>query len=432
METLQAASRASSLMGSSQKLNSFIATIKVVPKIHVSSNSLCQPWLQKQSLVGDHIKNSIVSSTTSQMESDSNSNINAIKLSNQVTMIAKMHVVMGAIADRIEMHNNIGAQRDNWNYLFLTSINGITLTASTMAAIGAIFAKSGAPFIALKLSSTLLYFSATVMLLVMNKIQPSQLAEEQRNSARLFKQLYAQIETMLSLRSPSNTDVNEAIDRVLALDKAYPLPLLGSMLEKFPKTVEPTVWWPKQKQSTEGYFRNIKNNGNGWNEKLEEEMREIVGILESKDLAEYMMLGLKALKLHRFLSVAGPVLTGLGALGCAFAGTSISHHGQVWAVMLGVISGALASIVNTVEHGGQVGMVFEMYRSNAGLFKLMGETIRSNLSEIDFERRENGEVFQMKVALLLGRNLSELKQLAAASKIGVACSCGDEFASKLF
>ncbi|RVW45929.1 putative F-box protein [Vitis vinifera] len=68
-----------------------------------------------------------------------------------------------------------------------------------------------------------------------------------------------------------------------------------------------------------------------------------------------------------------------------------------------------------MEHGWQVGMVFEMYRGNAGFFRLMEESIESNLNERDVGRRENGELFEMKVALQLGRSLSGLKDLAASS-----------------
>jgi hypothetical protein len=60
--------------------------------------------------------------------------------------------------------------------------------------------------------------------------------------------------------------------------------------------------------------------------------------------------------------------------------------------MVAVIAGALASMVNKLEHGGQVGMVFEMYRSNVGFFKLMQETIKSNISEKDVKGRENGRL----------------------------------------
>lgn len=105
-------------------------------------------------------------------------------------VIAKLYAIMEAVADRVEMHKNIGAQRDNWNHLFLTSINAITLAAATMAGLAGAIGVTGSPTVALKIASTMLYLAATGMLVVMNKIQPSQLGEEQRNAARLFKQLY--------------------------------------------------------------------------------------------------------------------------------------------------------------------------------------------------------------------------------------------------
>jgi hypothetical protein len=166
----------------------------------------------------------------------------------------KLYAILEAISDRIEMHNNIGQQRENWNILLLNSINMITLTASTMSCIACCI-DSDAPLLALKLSSALLFFAATGMLLVMNKIQPSQLAEEQRNATRLFKQLHTQIQNKISLSYNNNnnnnlseSDVRDAIEKVLAMDKAFPLPLLGGkMIEKFPSKFEASNWWPKKK-----------------------------------------------------------------------------------------------------------------------------------------------------------------------------------------
>ncbi|KAG5516445.1 hypothetical protein RHGRI_037231 [Rhododendron griersonianum] len=153
-------------------------------------------------------------------------------------------------------------------------------------------------------------------------------------------------------------------------------------------------------------------------------MREIVTVLNRKDKEDYLRLGKKALKLNKILAISGPLLTGLAAFGSAFAG-----HGS-WAVVLGVVAGALSTVLNTIEHGGQVGMVFEMYRSNAGFFELMQESIESNLKEREVERRENGELFEMKVALQLGRSLSELRDLATSS--AMKREANHEFASKLF
>lgn len=369
------------------------------------------------------------------LEKQSRSNISITNNSARVRVdssdsgvISKLYEIMEAVADRVEMHKNIGEQRNNWNHLLLSSINAITLAASLMTGIAATGGVDGSGFSAFKLSSIILYGAATGMLVMMNTIQPSQLAEEQRNAARLYKQLHGELQTVVALGNPTVVDVNDAMEKVLALDKSFPLPLLGNkMIEKFPSSVKPSVWWPQQrrKQWLEG-----KINGNAWSSKLEEEMRNIVEVLRRKDLDDYLKLGNQALKLNKMLAISGPVLTGLAAIGSAFVGNSSSLGS--WGVLVGVIGGAMASVINTFEHGAQVGMVFEMYRGNAGFFKLMEETIESNIGERDAERRENGELLEMKVALQLGRSLSELRNLAASSSNNGTHEATEEFASKLF
>ncbi|KDO78290.1 hypothetical protein CISIN_1g039011mg [Citrus sinensis] len=304
---------------------------------------------------------------------------------------AQLYAILEAVADRVEMHNNIGEQRDNWNTLLLNSINMITLTAATMAGLtlAAGTAGAGGSLLALKLSSTLLFSAATGMLVIMNKIQPSQLAEEQRNATKLFKQLQRELQTLLTLRRrPSEDDVKEVTEKVSALDKAYPLPLLGKMIEKFPKTFEPAVWWPEKGNDHHQFQRNnkphhhtMKRNRNGWSEELEIEMRQIVEVLKSKDTEDYARLGSLGLKINKTLAISGPLLTGIAAVG-----------------------------------------------NCAGFFKLLEESIESTLNESDVEKRENGEMFEMKVALQLGRSVSELRDLAKRSSLSEL----DEFASKLF
>ncbi|XWS12859.1 hypothetical protein CRYUN_Cryun37aG0126600 [Craigia yunnanensis] len=342
----------------------------------------------------------------------------------------QLYAILEAVADRVEMHNNIGEQRENWNTLLLNSINMITLTAVTMAGVTAT-GGAGVSLLGLKLASTLLFSAATGMLVLMNKIQPSQLVEEQRNGTRLFKQLQSQIQTLVAVGSPSKEDAEDAMEKVLALDKAYPLPLLGVMLEKFPESLEPAVWWPKnqsQKTNKAKHF-NGKVESNGWNKELEMEMREVVEVIKRKDTEDYERLGNKALKINKVLATSGPLLTGIAALGSAFIGSS---NGP-WAAIVAAVAGSLASAVNTFEHGGQVGMVFEMYRNNAGFFKLVQESIESTLDESDVEKRENGELFEMKLALQLGRSLSQLRDLAKRSNYSrIEGSPIDEFASKLF
>ncbi|KAL2339207.1 hypothetical protein Fmac_013653 [Flemingia macrophylla] len=70
------------------------------------------------------------------------------------------------------------------------------------------------------------------------------------------------------------------------------------------------------------------------------------------------------------------------------------------------MAGSLGAGINAFEHGGQVGMVFEMYRFCGGFFQLLEETIEVEVEEKEFERRQNGELLEMKVSLLLGRSVS--------------------------
>ncbi|KAK7264457.1 hypothetical protein RJT34_32066 [Clitoria ternatea] len=347
----------------------------------------------------------------------------------------KLYAILEAIADRVEMHKNIGEQRDNWNTLLLTNMNMITLTATTLAGIAA--ATSGdstAPLLALKLSSTLLFCAATGMSLIMNKIQPSQLAEEQRNATRLFKHLQTQIQTILALGKPTEEDVKGSMEKVLALDKAYPLPLLGAMLDKFPAKFEPAIWWPssssqfqRQNKTQQGKLQSRNNKNNGWSKELEMKLREVVEVVKRKDLEDYERLGNIALKVNKTLAIAGPLLSGIAAVGSSFVGNGS------WAAFVPLMAGSLAAAINGFEHGGQVGMVFEMYRNCGGFFTLLEETIEAMVEEKDVEKRENGEVFEMKVAMKLGRSVTQLKQLASKSAScraeGIAV---DEFASKLF
>ncbi|KAG6630464.1 hypothetical protein I3843_13G017700 [Carya illinoinensis] len=344
---------------------------------------------------------------------------------------SQLYAILEAVSDRVEMHANIGEQRDNWNTLLLNSINMITLTASTLAGVAAI-GGAGVPLLALKLSSALLFSAATGMLLFMNKIQPSQLAEEQRNAARLFRQLQSQIQTIIALRTPTQEDVKKVMASVLALDKAYPLPLLGAMLDKFPATFEPAVWWPENlfretNKSNVGKQQYMKMEKNGWSEELEVEMRDVIQVVKRKDIEDYVRLGNLALKINKTLAISGPLLTGIAAIGSAFVGNGS------WAAVVAVTAGALASTVTAFEHGGQVGMVFEMYRNCAGFFRGLEESIEGTLEEKDLQKRENGKLFEMKVALQLGRSLSQLRELARKSASSHTDGIEvDEFASKLF
>ncbi|GLU23328.1 hypothetical protein SLE2022_393450 [Rubroshorea leprosula] len=407
-----------SLLSSSLKTINAALSIPKLPPVRISAPKKIPTKEKIQGFTPGNkitIKNNVCITTLQEQN---------ISLRSDSIATLEMYAILEAVVDRVEMHHNIGEQRDNWNTLLLNSINMITLTATTMAGVVATGAvNQGGSGLALNLASTLLFSAATGMLVLMNKMQPSQLVEEQRNATRLFKQLQSQIETQLALDSPTKDDVKDAMEKVLALDKAYPLPLLaGAMLEKFPKTLSPTVWWPRNSQNRAR--KQSKTEHNGWTEDLEMEMRDIVDVIKRKDREDYERLGNIVLKTNKVLAVAGPLLTGIAAISSA--------HGGSWAATMAAMAGALATSVNTLEHGAQVGMVFEMYRNCAGFFSLVEETIESTLNESDVEKRENGELLELKLGLQLGRSLSQVKELAEKARYsqieGVTI---DEFASKI-
>jgi hypothetical protein len=280
-----------------------------------------------------------------------------------------------------------------------------------------------------------------------NKIQPSQLAEEQRNATRLWRELERELSATLAASPTTSTkaDVQAAIDRVLALDAAYPLPLLPCMLERFPAAVEPARWWPRKKPlGRHSPCKKPCNSSHGarlapmamvgdndWSRELEDELRGIARVVRAKDEHEYLSFGKLALTFNRGLAVAGPALAGTAAIAAAL--TESDDAGTLsWPSGAAILGGALAAAVNTVEHGGQVGMVFELCRNVAGFYRKIQDDIEDVLGEADVMARDNGDVFEAKLALRLGRSPSDLKQFREMA----SPSFGDEdikdFAGKLF
>jgi hypothetical protein len=352
--------------------------------------------------------------------------------------VEKLRAVAEAAADRAEMHDIIGRQRDNWNHLLVHSTNSLALAGSLMAAL----APAAPSAAALQASAGVLLATTAVTMAATGRIQPSQLAEEQRNATRLWRQLERHVRAALDQRPASVTDadVQEAVGRVLALDAAYPLPLLPGMLEKFPKAIEPARWWPRRRaqQQQQPKLRSSNSNGsarrgnnnNGWSKDLEDEMRGVLRVLRAKDEQQYLKFGNLVLTANRGLSVAGPALAAAAALATAFVGAG--GEAGAWATGAAAVGGALAAAVNTVEHGGQAGMVFELCRNCSGFYRKVQEDIEAALEEADAERREHGEVFRTKVALMLGRSASDLRQFRRMASASFKDEDIQDFAGKLF
>ncbi|KAM0944718.1 putative petal formation-expressed [Dioscorea sansibarensis] len=341
----------------------------------------------------------------------------------------QLHTIAEAASDRAEMHSIIGAQRNNWHHLLFHSINSINFSASFMACMANSTAPAHPPFLtflAFKFSSVFLYATVTAFMVLVNKIQPSQLAEEQRNATRLFKQLEKSIYITLELETPTTVDVEMAMERVLALDKAYPLPLLPGMLEKFPKTVKPTIWWPEMKKKKK------KEEEVQMSKEVDEEMKGILKVLKMKDEKQYLKCGELFLRINKVLSVLGLIIGGMATAGAVFIGWP---ELQGVPEFMAVVGGVMGVVVNSLQHGWQVGMLFELMRNCAGYYKRLEEEIEFSLEE---KKREGDEeiMFKLKMALCLGRNVSEFKDFASYASSSSSCEDdGDRievFAGKLF
>ncbi|KAK7852688.1 putative f-box protein [Quercus suber] len=378
----------------SRKINAAIHVPKL-PKFSLSVPKIPMRNLGEELNIRDGFINTIPVEKINDRSHNSSTNI----------VTTQLYAILEAVADRVEMHANIEEQRDNWNTLLLNSINMMILTAATMAGVAATAGGIGMPLLALKLSSTLLYSAATGMLLIMNKIQPSQLAEEQRNATRLFKQLQSQIQTMLAIGTPTQEDVKEVMEKVLALDKAHPLPCLVQCLKNSLQSLSQLFGGLKIK-----YYKRKTSY-------MKEKNVTMDGVRNLKWKCERLLRWWREKTLRNMSITHRHCSLGLSFCWKWIMGTNSSSG--CW---------ALASTVNAFEHGGQVGMVIEMYRNCGGFFQLLQESIETTLEERDLEKRENGELFEMKVALKLGRSLSQLRELARKS----ASSHVDEFASKLF
>ncbi|KAI9128230.1 hypothetical protein K1719_001223 [Acacia pycnantha] len=315
---------------------------------------------------------------------------------NKLKAIIQLFAILKTVADRVEVHQNIGEQRNNWSCLLLNSITTMMVRLNTSITHNN----------ALRLTSILLLTSAKGMVLILNKIQMSK-----PNATTLFKKLRNDIQTTLITRSnPTEEDVNTAMDRVIALDKAHPLPLSsGTKLDKLPPKFEPKTDDDNHMKVLKSQKKKTCNNNNGWTPELEIEMRKIIEVVKKKDMEVYERRRNLVLMVNKTLAILGPLLTGIAAVGLA-----LERHGSSWAGIVAIMAGSLADFINPLE-----GIVLEMIKNCGGFLQ---QTIEATLEEKDFEKRENGEVFEMKVAMRLGRSVCQLRQLAAKC----AASCDSE------
>ncbi|KAL4186406.1 hypothetical protein AMTRI_Chr09g33730 [Amborella trichopoda] len=208
------------------------------------------------------------------------------------------------------------------------------------------FPSSDTAHLSLTLSSAFLFSAATAFVFVMSKVQPSHLAEERRPTLQEHPLHSQPTNALLSAQS--------SLDSLRTIHRA---PALPGMLETFPSEVKPAAWWPKR-GTTRSTKTKEKVTDNGWSAK----MAAVTRVLRERDMAEYVRLSKLLLNCNREMAVAGPILMAAVKVGSALGGS---------ATVGGVVAGALARVVNSFSHGGQVGM----YRNNAGFYQLLEESL---------------------------------------------------------
>ncbi|CAK9238502.1 unnamed protein product [Sphagnum troendelagicum] len=314
-------------------------------------------------------------------------------------VVAQLRNIAFAAEDRSEMHAIIGVQRDNWNNLCHMTVNMTTIAAAMLAAMNNGVAGSTSASFGMSMAAFLLNGGAAGFMFLASKFQPSQLAEEQRTASRFFKMLARDIETTLlidpRLRKAVHLYMDDVMDRLEALDVAFPLPLKPNGLVKFPKEVVPSVLGSTADLSETEI---LANNTNGWSNAMVQDLKHTAEKLKESDIEIY--LGWARNKEHdnKRLAMLAPVLAGsaalLSLLGCCQPGIHLAALASACSIA--------AVFGSSFSNGGQIGMIFELYRNCAGYYEQMVQDIQSTI-RVPVCQREDGELYHQKIALKLGR-----------------------------
>ncbi|KAH9558228.1 hypothetical protein CY35_07G127000 [Sphagnum magellanicum] len=310
-------------------------------------------------------------------------------------LVAQLRNIALAAEDRSEMHAIIGVQRDNWNKLCHMTVNMTTIAAAMLAAMNT---GVGSTSLSMSVAAFLLNGGAAGFMFLASKYQPSQLAEEQRTASRFHKLLARDIETTLlmdpRLRKDAHLYMEEMMGRLQALDVGFPLPLKPNGLEKFPKVVTPSVLGPVA-DLTETEIP--ANNTNGWTDAITKDLQRTADKLQTSDIAKYVRAARNKEIPNKRLAISAPVFAVVAAvlslLGC-WPGIHLAGVAAACSIV--------AVLVSSFSNGGQIGMIFELYRNCAGYYAEMEQDIQSTM-RIPVCQREDGELYHQKIALQLGR-----------------------------
>ncbi len=310
-------------------------------------------------------------------------------------LLAQLRNIALAAQDRSKMHAIIGVQRDNWNKLCHMTVNMTTIAAAMLAAMNS---GVGSTSLSMSVAAFLLNGGAAGFMYLASKYQPSQLAEEQRTASRFHKLLARDIETTLlidpRLRKDAHLYMEEVMGRLQALDVGFPLPLNPNGLEKFPKVVTPSVLGPGADLAETEI---PANNTNGWTDAITKDLQRTADKLPTSDIAKYVRAARNKEIPNKRLAISAPVFAVVAAL--------LSLLGCWPGIHLAGVAAAcsiIAVLVSSFSNGGQIGMIFELYRNCAGYYAEMEQDIQSTM-RIPVCQREDGELYHQKIALQLGR-----------------------------
>ncbi|MCO5609819.1 hypothetical protein L7F22_064051 [Adiantum nelumboides] len=107
----------------------------------------------------------------------------------------ELQLLASAASDRAEMHSILAQQQENWNKLFQRTLTSTNLVACVLSGL----ATASHNVILCSMSALLLNAGIATMMAVINKFQPSQMAQEQRTVARLFHKLANDIHSALQV-----------------------------------------------------------------------------------------------------------------------------------------------------------------------------------------------------------------------------------------
>ncbi|MCO5553875.1 hypothetical protein L7F22_007401 [Adiantum nelumboides] len=325
-------------------------------------------------------------------------------------LTAELQLLASAASDRAEMHSILAQQRDNWNKLFQRTLTSTSLAACVLSGL-ATSHNAGL----CSLPALLLNAGTAAMMAVINQFQPSQLAEEQRTAARLFRKLASDIHSALQvsphLRQSTPLFFDDCKRRLHALDKAFPMPLTPGGLEKFPtKVVPPVLREPKLSTGDHDCHEDShllavncsdQYSTNGWDRQLTHNLKHIAAMLRHSDIPKYTGWAQNLVKANKCLAIAAPCFAASAAVLNAIALCTTllpTNMLGMWAATFSV----LATFVGSFSNDMQLGMVFELYRNSAGYYTDVGITIEETL-RMPVKQRENGALFRQRIAYQLGR-----------------------------